>query len=107
MSPYWSEEAFDVFYSEIEERIMLVISEEEEDAKKGPERAPLRPLNRSPLMVPPKSAFLHANWYASFDTAAKERDLRFGRGNGKKVAYEAGGRRGTGVFIPRSDAYRK
>ncbi|KAL0917350.1 hypothetical protein M5K25_012404 [Dendrobium thyrsiflorum] len=129
------EEELDLFYLEIEERILLLISEEEEeeeaveDRMKKTERAPLLPLNRNTTQLPfnNSSSFLDANWYNSsfseqLQLTKQGRRGCYGTENiGKKIkpwiheygarniggkrVPESSGRKGTGVFFPKSLAH--
>ncbi|KAI0507432.1 hypothetical protein KFK09_013557 [Dendrobium nobile] len=128
MSPYsGEEEELDLFYLEIEERILLLISEgeEEEDGVKKTERAraPLLSLNRNTTQLPSNknSSFLDASWYSNsyidyLQPTKQGRRGCYGRenigkknkpwNNGGKRVPDIGGRKGTGVFLPRSLAHR-
>ncbi|PKU72732.1 hypothetical protein MA16_Dca007452 [Dendrobium catenatum] len=112
MSPYSGnkcseEEALDLFYLEIEERILLLISEgeeEEEDRMKKTEGAPLLLLNSSIKQLQPTKQG-RRGYYGSENIGKKSKPWihEYGaRNNGGKRVTEIGGRRGTGVFIPKS-----
>ncbi|KAL0917351.1 hypothetical protein M5K25_012405 [Dendrobium thyrsiflorum] len=120
----------DLFYLDIEERILLLISEgEEEDGVKKTERAPLLSLNRITAQLPSNnnSSFLDASWYSnsyanqlqptkqgrrgcygSENIGKKNKPwiLEYGARNiGSKRVPDISGRKGTGVFLPKSLAH--
>ncbi|KAG0492489.1 hypothetical protein HPP92_005887 [Vanilla planifolia] len=116
MSPYSGEEAFDVLYSEIEELIKLVISDEQDEGSWETGRVPLRPVKGNRAQIYPK-AFVDANWDGSSENraATRNREVYGGRsgewgksdpsrGRATRTAEAVAGR-GTGVFIPKSAAY--
>ncbi|KAL0917352.1 hypothetical protein M5K25_012406 [Dendrobium thyrsiflorum] len=116
MSPYSGnkrseEEALDLFYLEIEERILLLISEgeeeeEEEDRVRKTEGAPLLPLNNNSSQLQPTKQGRRG--YHGSENIGKKKNKpwihEYGARNngGKRVTETARGRRGTGVFIPKS-----
>ncbi|PKU72734.1 hypothetical protein MA16_Dca007454 [Dendrobium catenatum] len=127
MSPYSGnkcseEEELDLFYLEIEERILLLISEEEEEEE-------VEDRNRSTTQLPFHniSSFLDASWYSNsfIEQLQPTKQGRRGcygtenigkkikpwiheygaRNNGGKRVPESSGRKGTGVFFPKSLAH--
>ncbi|KAK8945611.1 hypothetical protein KSP40_PGU008163 [Platanthera guangdongensis] len=109
------DEVFDVFYTEIEERIMLLISDEEDGDVMMAERLSHRGCQEKQLLQKP--FLINASRYCSFGQAAKQRRGYCGIGMGRNTAWAqsewqggvrrsppASGRSGTGVFIPRCAA---
>ncbi|KAK8921498.1 hypothetical protein KSP39_PZI020593 [Platanthera zijinensis] len=112
MDTKYSEEAFDVFYLEIEERIMLVISDDEDEQVMAArvKRAPLVSINGNQTAnFLPKSSFFDVNWYGGFDMGMKQSAWpQYGATKAKpRRLPAASGRRGTGVFIPRCAAVER
>lgn len=111
---YSEEEDSDRFYKEIEQRIMHVISDDEEEEQKMKSRAPLLVIHgRRPVFYPTPRLILEVNWYGPFDLGARQRRMYFGYVNWRKWAWQwhgravgirvpaAKARKGTGVFIPK------
>ncbi|PKU72733.1 hypothetical protein MA16_Dca007453 [Dendrobium catenatum] len=117
MSPYsGEEEALDLFYLEIEERILLLISEEEEE-----EDGVKKTRSTAELPSDKNSSFLDSSWYSNSYIDYLQPTKQGRRGcygsenigkknkpwnNGGKRVPDIGGRKGTGVFLPRSRAHR-
>ncbi|KAG0487137.1 hypothetical protein HPP92_009232 [Vanilla planifolia] len=107
MSKYGAAEAADVFYLEIEERIMLVISDEVEDDElptRKMARAPPRSVYGNPQRLQQRT-FLSGSWYGSFNLPAMRPGEDHHRKSEPWASRAVVGRRGTGVFIPQSAGY--